>query len=225
MQPYQQASMAKVHGEESPINLLKNIGLSVGAGAGAKLGSMALNKLAPAIGALISPYVPENLSIAGLKKIDPRFGKLINDALDAGYTYDNFREFMGQKVEEEQQQQQAKQNRNIIEQYSPELHQFISEQIGKGRNAYQAGAIASKDKRFADVIQKITKEHKVPWADILDQIYGQGVAPKKQGVLEQEQDRFNQAYGEQLQPQQQQPGQGNQALMAILQQINQRLGK
>lgn len=232
MQPYQQAAQAKRRGEEAPLNLLKNAGLSFGAGAVAKLGSSAINKMAPAIGALISPYVPENIAKAGLNKLDPRWGPFIDHAMEAGYTFDNFREFMGEKVEKAQEP--AKEERNIIEQYSPELHKFMEEQIKGGREAYAAGAIAQKDKRFASAIEKLQKDHKLSWADVIEQVYGgKGAAPKK-GMMQREADRFNQAYPQEQgtgaaqgqapnfsgQPQ----GPGMQAISAVLNKINQKLG-
>ena len=72
------------------------------------------------------------------------------------------------------------------------------------------------------VIKKITQDHKTPWSAILQSVFGQeeGKAPKMAGntILD--------AVRGQAQPQQPeaQQGQGNAKLMALLQQINQRLG-
>ena len=231
MEYYQKAAEAQREGNEYPLRLLKNAGLTAATTAAGRLGVRAAGKLVPAIGALISKYVPDELSKAGLKKLDPRMGKFIDGGLKEGYAYEDIRKNLEERVEktQEQEQEQPQQSKNIVEQYSPELHSFISDQIKKGRNAYQAGAIASKDKRFADAIKKLTKDHGLPWHDILTQIYGGDGVQKKQGMMQQEDARFQTGYGDQLDQQgqqgQQQPGQGSQALMAILQKINQTLGQ
>ena len=198
MEPYQRASAAIRSGEEKPLHLLKQAGLTAIGGGAASLGAKAANSLVPAIGALINQYVPDNIAKAGLSKVDPRMGKFLQGATDAGYGFKELRKFLGEKIEKTEE---SKQDKNIIERVSPELHSFMSDQIKQGRNGYQAGAIAQKDKRFASVIDKLQKEHKVSWADIIDQIYGQGIAPKKQGgMMQQESDRFNQQYPQQQAP-------------------------
>ncbi len=125
--------------------------------------------------------------------------------------------------EQEQQQQSGqgqqrqtpppippKENRNIIEQYSPELHQFIDQEVKNGRDLLQAGALAQNDKRFSKIIDKLSKDHKTPWSNILQAVYGGAQQSQPQ-----------------VQPQQsqQQSGQGQQALASILEKINQRLGQ
>ena len=208
MQPYQKASEALRSGEEYPLHLLKNAGLAaIGTGA-TSLGFKAVNKLVPAIGALINEFVPENLSIAGLKKVDPRFGKFIQGALDEGYTYEDIRGFIGDKVKKSQEPAQEK--KNIIEQYSPELHKWILGEIQNGRSPVEAAALAQNDQRFEKIIKKMTKEHKTQWSNIIQSVYGLG----EKAQQPQQQQAF-----------QQQPiGQGQQALMQILQKINQKLG-
>jgi len=109
-----------------------------------------------------------------------------------------------------------KDNRNIIEQYAPELHQFIDEQIKNGRSPLEAAGIAKVQPKFANAINKLVKDHKTPWASIIESIYGTG----ERALPEQSENRM------QTQPQNQpsQGGQGQQALAAILAQINQKLG-
>lgn len=106
----------------------------------------------------------------------------------------------------------SKEGRNIIQQYSPELHQFIEEQVKNGRNPIEAGAIAQNDKRFSSIINKLSKDHKTPWSNILQTVYGQGELQSLQPEQNQQQ---------QLQ---QKPGQGQAALMAILEQIRKSRG-
>lgn len=233
MQPYQRADESVRSKEDAPLNLLKNAGLGVLAGGAATIGAKATSKLVPAIGAMINRYVPDKVMEAGLNKIDPRFGTMISSALNSGYSLDEIREFLGQKLDESKEQEPAKQEKNLIERYSPELHSFMLDQIKQGRNAYQAGAIASKEKKFADVIKKLQEENKLSWADIIDQIYGEALPKGKPNMMQQESERFEQQYGQQQAPQMQagqqpaqqgQPSPAVQALGAILTKINNKLG-
>lgn len=217
MEPYQKAAEALRSSKEYPLQLLKNAGLTALGGGAAALGSKALNSLIPAVGAMINNYIPEKLSIAGLNKIDPRLGKFIQGAMEEGYGYEELREFIGDKVQKTQKGEQ----KNLIQQESPELHQFIDQEIRSGMTPLQAGAKASVDKKFTEVIKKLVKSHKMPWANILETIYGnaeQALPPSNQSQGQQQQQQP-------MQGQQQQSGQGQQALMAILSQINQRLGQ
>jgi len=197
------------------------------------LGAKQMAKVIP----FLSKYISPDLAFKGINKVAPGVGTFLKNGMVQGLSLASGLEYL--KGEAENTAEPAKPDRNIIEQVSPELHSFMSDQIKKGRNGYQAGAIAQKDKRFASVIDKLQKDHKVSWADIIDQIYGQGTAPKKQGgMMQQESDRFNQQYGQEQgtgsapveppnfsrQPQGQQPGPGMQAISAVLNKINQRLG-
>lgn len=175
MQPYQRASQSIREGEDRPFNLVKNIGLSAAGGGAANLGSRAMGRIVPAVGALISKYVPDNILSAGLSKLDPRLGTFMQGAVDAGYTHDDIREFLGEKVEKSQQQV-SQDKKNLIEKYSPELHQFISDQIKGGQSHLGAGAMAELDKKsgkdFKSIIEKIKKDTKSTWAEVLDSVYG-----------------------------------------------------
>ena len=224
MQPYHKAAEAIRSGQEYPIQLLKQAGLTAIGGGAATAGGKALGKLIPAVGALINKYVPNDLLQKGLSKIDPRFGKFIEGALNEGYSHDEIRQFLGEKVEKSQA---PKDNRNIVEQYSPELNTFISEKIKAGEDPIRAAALAlfEKGNPFEPVIRKIEKEHKTNWSDLVQSIYGGGQAAPQQGAPQQSQPQAPQPIQPQIAQQQQQGGgQGAQALQAILQKINQKLG-
>lgn len=182
MEPYERASQTLRQGKDQPINLLKNIGMTAAGAGAAHLGAKALAKITPAVGALISKYVPDNLSMAGLNKINPGFGKFIQGALDAGHTYDEIRGFISEKVEKSQNQINSN-KKNIIEQHSPELHQFIEQEIQKGRSPLQAGALAVQEQKggkgFRSVIEKLVKQHKTDWPSILEAVYGASNAQKE----------------------------------------------
>ena len=229
MQPYQEASEAIRSGNEFPIHVAKNAALAYAGGGLASAGAKAASKLVPKIGSLINKYIPDKLMAAGLSKLDPRFKEFIQGALDQGYTMEDIRANLGEKLDESGQEspdnaenrqestKNSKDNRNIIEQYSPELHQFIDQEVKKGRKPLEAGAIAQNDKRFKDVITKLSKDHKTPWSSILEAVYGAAQSTNaSQGGQPTQQPQQGQPA---------QPGKGEQAMLDILNKINQKLGQ
>ncbi len=211
MQPYQEAAREIGRQGEIPLNIAKNVATIGSTAATAYLGGNVLNRVIP----FLSKYIPQDLAIKGLNKIDPRYGKFIQKALSSGKSFDEVKDFIGSKIEESGEK--PKENRNIIEQYSPELHQFISEHVKTGRKPIEAGALAQNDKRFSQIINKLSKDHNTPWSNILESVYGgQG-----QSQNPMQQSKSSSASGQQSQ----QPGQGQQALMQMLEKINQRLGQ
>lgn len=206
MESYQRADIAQQEQAEEPLRLLKE-----GAYTGAAIygGASLLGRAMP----LLSRFVPEGTAIKGLSKIDPRLGKFVKNGLNAGYTFNEIKDFIGQKFEEEKK---PKDNRNIIEQYSPELHQYILGEMQKGRSPLEAGALASIQDTFKDSIKKITKDHKAPFASIIETIYGKGKSPQPEEGLGRESlmKQFNQG---------QQQGQGKQALLSTMQEITEAL--
>lgn len=174
MQPYQEEAEAIKRQGEMPFRAAKTAAMYAPiAGAAAGAGNQILKRVAP----FLSEYLPQNLAIKGLSKIDPRLGKFIQTALDNGQTWNEVKDFIGSKFQESEEPQKekkkpAKENRNIIEQYSPELLNFMKEQISGGRPAIQAAAIAQNDKRFGDVIKKMMKDHKLPWSAIVESVFG-----------------------------------------------------
>lgn len=228
MQPYHKAAEAIRSGQETPIHLLKQAGLTALGGGAATAGGKALGKIIPAVGALINKYVPDDLLQKGLSKIDPRFGKFIQGALDEGYSSEEVREFLGDKVEKSM----PKEHRNPIEQQSPALHSFISEKIKAGEDPVRAAALALFEKgnpHEAD-IRKIEKEHKTNWSELVQSVYGGGQEGQQQQGAPQQPEPQAPQQAQQAQPMQPQGqpqqggGQGAQALQAILQKINQKLG-
>ncbi len=225
MQPYQEASEAIRSGNEFPIHIAKNAALTYAGGGIASAGAKAASKLIPKIGSLINKYIPDKLMAAGLAKLDPRFKKFIQGAVEQGYSMEDIRSFLGEKTDESAQEspgnaenpqestKNPKDNRNIIEQYSPELHQFIDQEVKKGRKPLEAGAIAQNDKRFKDVINKISKDHKTPWSSILESVYGALQSPnanqQSQSIQEPQQGQPAQAQGDKW-------GQIGQALKDVL---------
>ena len=170
MQPYQEASEEMRRRGEQPFKALKTVASAGASVLPAVAGAKIIGKVMP----FLSKYIPTDLAIKGLSKIDPRFGKFIKKSMQEGYDFDEVKEFIQEKVSgaEKESEQPAQENTNIIQQFSPALHEFIDEQLKRGRSPLEAGAIAQNDKRFSDAINKITKAHKSPWSAILQTVYG-----------------------------------------------------
>lgn len=238
MNPYTETAQEMKRQSEGPKRFAKTA-IGVGSAvAGATAFAPILARAAP----FLSQYIPEDLAIKGLSKIHPKLGKFVKNSLDSGYDFNEVKDFIGKAVTESQEA--VKEDRNIIEQYSPELHQFIKEKVSGGEDPVRAAASAifDKNKNFEKTIRQIEKEHKTPWSTLVQSIYGGGKSSnrkeesfkkwneqkKKQSMDDEETERFENYYGAgqpQQQPQSGQGGPGQKALMDILNKINQRLGQ
>lgn len=230
MNPYEKTSDEMKRQSEGPKKFAKGA-LGIGSSIAAASFIPILSRAAP----LLSQYIPENLAIKGLSKISPKFGKFIQNAMDEGYDFKEVKDFIGQQIN--QSNEPNKDNSNIIEREAPELHQFISEEIKKGRKPLEAGALAYNNKKFTQAINKLKNSHKSNWADIIEMVYGKGdkALPSQQNAVSE--DAMQPEGSQPIRPpsaeaqaaqngnnQQQQPGQGQAALMQVLQKINQKLG-
>lgn len=207
MNPYERTSQAIKKQSEGPKGFGK-AALGAASAAGAASFAPILARAAP----FLSKYIPEEQAIKGLSKISPQFGKFIAGALGAGYNFNETKDFIGEQINDskETSSEPAKESRNIIEQYSPELFSFINEQVnGRGLDPLQAGAIAQNEPKFSQIIKKISEDHKSPWSNILQSVFGNNQA---QG---QTQPNTNNA-----QPAQQQSGGLDPELAQLLQQGN-----
>jgi hypothetical protein len=210
--PFEENEQYMRQKDQVPIRLLKQ-GAAIGTAAFG--GSSLINRILP----LLSEYVPEELAKKGIAKISPKLGNFVESATNLGHDFYEVRDFIrGKAAEQEEEGRQSKSDkRNIIEQYSPELHQYISDEIQKGRAPLEAGALASLQEIFKEPIKKITKDHKAPFASIIETIYGPGqsqsqAAPQQMG-------------GQQIQPPGPggQGGQGKAALLQTMQEITKAL--
>jgi len=206
MQPYQEAAEVTRHSGEGSLNALKYAGY----GALTHLGSKAAGSIISRIGPLLSDYIPESLAIKGLNKVDPRFGKFINKMESEGVDFNEVKDFLGSKIEKTAQENQQAQKLNIIEQESPELFQFLNEEINKGRTPIQAAALArSATDKFNKVIKKLETSHKTPWSSIIETVFGNaGMANQAQQPTQE----------------QQQTGAGADKLLSVLQKLQQSRG-
>lgn len=218
MQPYQKAGKEIQRQGEFPKEILKTVGSLAATAGTTALGGLAASRVLP----FLSQYIPQDLAIKGLSKIDPRFGKFINKALSKGTDFEEIKNFIKGKAEEGEEKQPAKQNGNIIQQESPELHSFVEQEIKKGRKPIEAAALAQNDKRFSDIIKKLMKIHKTPWSNIIESIFGNGDTAQQQERQQPQQEQQPQQPVAQQQPQQQpQQSGGGQGLQAIMQALQQ----
>lgn len=192
MQPYKSASETLKKQSDESKGLVKGA-LSIAGSLGT---ASAMTKLAP----FLSEYLPMDLAIKGISKVSPKVGSFIKEAQKNGFDFNDIKNFLGEGIKET-----TKQDKNIIQQYSPELDQFMNEEIQKGRSPIEAGAVAQNDKRFKPIIDKLTKDHNAQWSQILESTY-QNPKQKalgkfnehqgKKSMLQEETERFEKGYGQ-----------------------------
>lgn len=193
MQPTQRAAEEIRRVGEAPGQFVKKAGTYA---AGAAISS----RIVP----FLSQYIPYDLFKKGLTKVDPRLGKFIDHVEEEGAEPEEIKGFIQSKIDNHEQGQKAKNERNIIEKYDPELHTYIKEKIGKGEHPIKAGASALGHRRFKNAINKIMKDYNTSWDKVLESVYGQGEQAQPSQVAPQQEQMINN-------PQSGQGGQGGNA--------------
>lgn len=165
MRPDEQANQAEIERDERfRSNLKRGIGTSASIAAGA-----AASRVMP----FLSEYVPVDLALKGLSKVSPHIADFLKRGQKAGLDIKEGMNYVKDLMKPEENKQAPVPNKkNLIEMHSPELHQFIEQEMKKGQNHLQAGARATLKKEFGDVIEKLKKEHKTSWEQILEAVYG-----------------------------------------------------
>lgn len=187
MQPYQEASEEIQRQGQFPKRLLETAGsiastAITGYGAG-----VALNKVLP----FLNKYIPKDLAIKGLSKIDPRFGKFINTALGNGESFEGIKDFIKQKMDstsEEKPKSKGVIHDDLIEMYSPDLSKMIEEMIDSGETAETAAAVVkSSPKQFSkykDSIKQIEEHAGQDFSSIVKHIYDKFTKGRKKNNQE-----------------------------------------
>ncbi len=236
LRPDEQAANAEIERAQSRDRTLKS-GLKTAASTALAVGGTSLalgGKLGSKIMPFLNEYIPADLAMKGINKVSPRLGEFLKKGISKGLNLKDGLDFIKENIGT---QEKAKEQRNILEQYSPELHEFIKGHVQKGKAPLEAAALATigeEGKKFKGVIKKLVKDHKTSWSSIIQSIFGSegnrqeslnkfNQKIKQPGMLDQEAERFQNEYGQQQQ-QQEQGGQGQKALMAILQKIQQTRG-
>ncbi len=180
--------------------------------AGAKLGS----KILP----FLSDFIPQDLAMKGINKISPQLGKFLKKGQSMGLNVKEGFEYLRNQFTPKKQEQKPT---NIIEEHSPELHEFIVDKIGTGITPMAAAFQATQDPKFKSVIESLQKKAKKGFSEIIGSIFG-GQDQSKAALQPQPQKPVAQQTQPQAQQQAQQPGPGQQALMGILQQLQKTRG-
>jgi hypothetical protein len=224
MRPDEQANAAEVQRDQ---RMRQGIGKGIGIAVGLASGSLGARALP-----FLNEYIPTDLAMKGLQKVSPQIASFLKKGQSAGLDIKEGMQYVKDKLmpKEEEKQEAQQDKRNLIEKHSPELHQFISQHIKKGKSHKEAGALArigTGGKSFDKVIDKLTKEHKTTWEDILESVYGGAKSANSAGnVAQNPADMTGNAQQQQQgQPQQGQSGPGQQALMDVLNRINQKMGQ
>ena len=227
LRPDEKAMLSEIERSRKSDEQLKGV-LKTGAKTAIGLGTAGLGlagaKMASKVMPFLNEFIPYDLALKGISKVSPELGGFLKKGMEKGLDLKEGLEFIKKNISgTEEANSPVKENRNIIQQYSPELFNFLEDQIKQGRDPLQAGAIAQNDNRFAPAIKKMSKDHKSDWSSILQTVFGQSqMAQQQQG---QQQVQPQQMQQQQAQPQQAQGGQGQQALMSILQKIQQSRGQ
>jgi hypothetical protein len=141
-------------------------GIKTIAGLGtATAGGAGIAKILP----FLSQYIPADLAMKGISKVSPKLGEFLKRGQAQGLDIKEGLNFIAEKIGFGQK---AKENRNIIEMESPELHQYLLQEVKKGRTPLQAGALAQNTKGFEKAIKKLIKDHKIPWSQLVETTYG-----------------------------------------------------
>jgi len=202
-----------------------------GVATAASLGTAAVaGPLAARVMPFLNQYIPTGLAIQGINKVSPKLGSFLKKGQDMGLDVEEGLNFIKEKMGSSKTEP-AKESRSILEQYSPELHAFIKEKIGKGVSPVQAATEAMNNKKFMNVIKKITQDHKTPWSSIVESIFGKGKGMDGSTIMDAvrgfQQEGQQQQSPQEMQQQAQQPQQGDpqikQRLLQTMQALTQQL--
>ena len=232
MQPYQRASQSLQNQGAMPFKIAGQVA-SVAASLGAaSAGASVLGKALP----FLNKYIPRNLAVQGLNKIDPRFGKFIDEIEQNGYSFEDAREYIKSKLEkeinpeqpqviEEPQIQEEQQNisdkeskddsKNILMKFSPRLAQEVENYIKSGHPIEEIEKIVrSPGSKLAKNVDYIEQSLGMTFYDILRSIYGGAKRSSKQPI---ESVQSSPIQEQQVAPQvSQQPGQGQKAILEAI---------
>lgn len=135
-------------------------------------GGKALAGLASNVAPFLSQYLTPDIAMKGLKKVAPQLGEFLERGVKAGLNVEDGLNYIKESLQPKEEAEIGQ--KNIIEQYSPDLFQFIQSKISEGMTPLQAAALAQMPGKssFANVIKKIEKDHKTPWSNIVQTVFG-----------------------------------------------------
>ncbi len=204
MQPYQEASDEIKRQSEEPAKALSAITKTAAGLAG---GSAILNRISP----LLNKFIPNEMALKGLEKVDPRFGKFIKGAISKGHSVEEVRDFIQEQVSPQGKEQLEEEN--VIKQFSPKLAKLIDSSLKSGRTLEEVSGIAmSPEHKHSKTIENMEKSLGMTLYDIIRSVYGGPKRGQQPAQAEQQ--------GQQ-QPQAQQQAQASPAQQQQAQQMQQ----
>ncbi len=215
MRPDEEANRDEIQRDK---NFQKNVSSAIGSAAAIGTGGAAARVIP-----FLSKFLTPDIAMKGLSKVSPKIADFLQRGQSMGLNVQDGLQYLRDSIEPKQESQQAqsqpaKENRNIIEQYSPNLFQYIKDLISQGNKPVEAAIKAKKfltEGESKKAISQIEKDHKTKFEDIVQSIFG------NEAVNQAPQQNVQQ----QPNPQDNQAGPGQQALMNILSKINQSLGQ
>lgn len=164
----------------------------------------------------LSEFITPDMALKGISKVNPKIGDFLKRGMASGLDLKGGLDFIKENLAPSQSPEKQK---NIIEQYSPELHQFLADHIQKGQTPLAAGALAQTSGKFSKEIKQLEKDHKTNWSQIIESVFG------VENPQQTQQMQTSNVPQQTQQPQmQQQGGQGQQALLQAIQRLQQLRG-
>jgi hypothetical protein len=142
--------------------------------------------LATKITPFLSDLIPTDLAVKGISKISPKFGEFLKKGISMGLDPKEGINYIKDNLLNEKKEANPKENKNIIQKYSPELFQYLTDQIQKGRSPIEAGALAELQNNFKNIIKKMAEDHKAPFSSILQTVFGAGDKSQQQQPMQQD---------------------------------------
>lgn len=131
---------------------------------------------------LLSEHIPLDLAMKGINKISPKIGAFLEKGASMGLNVEEGLQFLKDKLtpaKEEIEKNNKPQNLNELGQFSPELQQFVEDQIQGGKSPDHAAALAMNEANLSDTVRGIEKKTKKKFTAFVRDIYeGKAVGSK-----------------------------------------------
>lgn len=226
LEPYQQAGQEIQRQNLRPIKAISGAASLAGT-----LGSGGV--IAKRILPLLSQFVPANLMRKGLEKIDPKLGRVIENALNNGYDIEEVRDFLSSKFSPTENPNEAKQETQKEEEHPnitltkdlqtryPHIVNALMKIIQQGQPPQAAAGIIKTHSQFSKDVKKIEKETGKNFVDLILELLG----PQNQQEKIRQQNQGQQMNPQNPQMQPQKMGQAPQQMQPSQQQLSNALAR
>lgn len=225
--PDQQAADAYIERDQRFRGNVKS-GLKTVASLGAGAAGLS-SKLMP----FLNQYIPADLAMKGISKLSPKVGEFLRRGQSVGLDLQQGLDFVKEKIQPALPNEDEDTEENIIKKFSPKLSGLVDKYVRAGHPIEEVEQIVrSPGNKLSREVEHMEKSLGMTFYDIIRSIYGgekRGQQPgKQQGQPMQPMPQQPQSQpsgisgqlGQAAQPQ----GQGQAALMAILQKLQQARG-